>query len=184
MIAPGKRGRTLLALLALAVIGVLGAVSVELAGRYRWADDTLQGIEPRYARLEGLVGVGPQLLTSYARNQSSLSNAAYAADTDRARVGTDFQQRVRQIAQSSGLRVAGTQILPVRTQEGYSLVSVSATLNGDAGALSAFLVALETEQPSVVVERLIIQGPRAGRRGEIDGTLTVQMNMSVMHLAP
>lgn len=184
MRAPGKRARVLLALMAFAALTVLGAVSAELAGRYRWADDTLQGIEPRYARLEGLTEVGPQLLTSHARAQASLSAAVYPVDADGARVGTDFQQRVRQIAQSSGMRVAGTQILPVRAQEGHSLVSVSATLNGDAGALGDFLTTLEAERPSVVVERLIIQGPRAGRRGEVDGMLTVQMNMSVVHLSP
>lgn len=184
MTAPGRRGRVLVALVSLLVVGALGAASVELAARYRWADDTLQSIEPRFSRLEGLIGVGPQLLTIYGRAQSSLSDAVYPADADHARVGTDFQQRLRQMAQSSGLRVAGTQILPVRTEDGYSLVSVSATLNGDSGALGDFLVALETERPSVIVERLVIQGPRAGRRGEIDGTLTVQMNMSVMHLVP
>lgn len=184
MTAPGTRGRALVAAVSLIIVGGFAAAFVELATRYRWVDETLQRIEPRFSRLEGLIGAGLQLLDSYARTQSSLSNTVHPADVDPARVGTDFQQRVRQIAQSSGLRVGGTQILPVRAQEGYSLVSVSATLNGDMGALADYLVAVEAERPRVVVERLIIQGPRARRRGGADGTLTVQMTMSVMQLAP
>ncbi len=87
--------------------------------------------------------------------------------------------------EAAELRVAGSQILPVREQDGFAVVMVSGTLEGDTGALAAFLLALAAEAPPIAVEKPAVQAPRAIRRGTgLNADVSIQMNMSVLRLAP
>ncbi len=181
---PGQRARVVaglgLALALLAAVAVLGEVAA-----HAWRARELRAdIEPRHARLSGVLQRGDAILTASAEADAALGRLAYPADADVGEIGTGLQQKIRQLAEAAELRVAGSQILPVREHEGFAVVTVSGTLEGETGALAAFLSALAAEEPPIAVETLAVQAPRAIRRaGETNASVTIQMNMSVLRLA-
>lgn len=182
---PGQRARLVaglgLAVALLAATAVLGEVFVH-AERAR---ELRAEIAPRYARLSGVRERGDAILAAGAQAQEVLGQLAYPADADVGKIGTSLQQKIRQLAEAAELHVAGSQILPVRDHEGLSVVTVSGTLEGDTGALAAFLMAVAAEEPPIAIEKLAVQAPRAIRRiGDTNANVNIQMTMSVLRLAP
>jgi general secretion pathway protein M len=116
--------------------------------------------------------------------EAALTRVAYSADTEIGRVGTELQQRIRRIADEHDIRVAGTQILPLRDENGFVVVTVNGTIESEVDALGAFLFALADEQPPIIVEKLLVQTPRQQRRGEVNTRVHVQATMSVIRLLP
>jgi general secretion pathway protein M len=182
---PGQRARAV-AGLCLAVVVLAAAAVVGEIGARAWRETGLRAdIEPRHARLSGVLERGDAILAAGIEASAALGRLAYLPDADIGQIGTDLQQRIRQLAESAELRVAGSQILPVREKDGFSVVTVTGTLEGETGALGAFLLALAAEQPPIAVEKLAVQAPRMIRRGaENNASVSIQMNMSVLRLAP
>lgn len=181
---PGARARMAVLLSAVIMFAVVGFFASELLSRYRWANEVIASIEPRYARLIGLEEVGDAVLTSRVRVDVALARVAYPAEIEIGRIGTDLQQRVRRIADEHDIRVSGSQILPLREEKGFVVVTVNGTMDSEVDALGTFLLALADEQPPIVVEKLLVQAPRPGRRGEVNTRVTVQSTMSVIRLLP
>lgn len=181
---PGAQARFVV-VLAIALLLALAAVfASELISRYRWAHETLETIEPRYARVKGLQQIGDDIRTRRVEMDIALERVAHSADVEIGRIGTELQQRIRRIADELEIRVSGSQILPAREENGFVVVTVSGTMDGDTDALGAFLVGLSDENPPIIVEKLLAQAPRPGRRGEVSGRVTFQANMSVLRLLP
>lgn len=182
---PGQRAR-LVAGLCLAVALLAAAAALGKVAAHAWRATELRAdIAPRYARLSGVLERGDAILAASADADAVLGRLAYPAGADVGEIGTGLQQNIRQLAEAAELRVAGSQILPVREEEGFAVVTVSGTLEGETGALAAFLLALAAEEPPIAVEKLAVQAPRAIRRGtETNANVTIQMNMSVLRLAP
>lgn len=185
MTFPGQRAR-LVAGLCLAMAVALGVAALGKVAAHAWRATELRAdIAPRYARLSGVLERGDAILAADAEALAVLGRLAYPADADVGEIGTGLQQKIRQLAEAAELRVAGSQILPVREQDGFAVVMVSGNLEGDTGALAAFLLALAAEEPPIAVEKLAVQAPRAIRRGtEANANVSIQMNMSVLRLAP
>ncbi len=181
---PGVRARVVVVLTAAILAVGAGILVSELASRYRWANDTLDVIEPRYARLQGVQHKGAEIHTRRAEVEAALARVAHPADAEIVRIGTDLQQRVRRIADELDIRVSGSQILPARDKDGFIVVTVAGTMEGETDALGAFLVGLADEEPPVIVEKLVAQAPRPGRRGEVNTRVNFQANMSVLRLLP
>ena len=182
---PGRRAR-LVAGLGLALALLTAAAGLGEIAAHAWRASELRAdIAPRYARLSGVRERGDAILAAGAEAAAVLGRLAYPAAADVGEIGTGLQQKIRQLAETAELRVAGSQILPVREQDGFTVVTVSGTLEGDTGALAAFLSALAAEEPPIAVEKLAVQAPRAIRRGAgVNADVTIQMNMSVLRLAP
>lgn len=185
MTFPGQRAR-LVAGLCLAMAVALGVAALGKVAAHAWRATELRAdIAPRYARLSGVLERGDAILAADAEAVAVLGRLAYPADADVGEIGTGLQQKIRQLAEAAELRVAGSQILPVREQDGFAVVMVSGTLEGETGALAAFLLALAAEEPPIAVEKLAVQAPRAIRRGTgVNADVSIQMNMSVLRLAP
>ncbi len=182
---PGQRAR-LVAGLCLAVALLAAAAALGKVAAHAWRATELRAdIAPRYARLSGVLERGDAILAASADADAALGRLAYPAGADVGEIGTGLQQNIRQLAEAAELRVAGSQILPVREEDGFAVVTVSGTLEGETGALAAFLLALAAEEPPIAVEKLAVQAPRAIRRGtETNANVTIQMNMSALRLAP
>jgi general secretion pathway protein M len=155
-------------------------------GLLEGAEAPLAAIEPRYARLAGLKEVAPQIERGVAEIGETLARHAYPATGGTDRIGTDFQQRVRRVAESAGMGVTGSQILPVRAATGFSQIPVAVTVEGSLEGLRTMLLGLREETPSIQVDSIVIQ-TRARRRARVapvDQHLTAQMNLSVLQLQP
>jgi hypothetical protein len=181
---PGVKARMAVLLSAAVLLAGAAAFASELFGRYRWANEVLESIEPRYARLKGLEAVGDEILRNRALVDAGLARIAHPADSEVGRVGTDLQQRIRRIADDHDVRVSGSQILAPRADNGFMAISVTATMDGETQALGTFVLALASEEPPIIVEKLLVQAPRPTRRGEVNTRVTAQATMSVIRLLP
>lgn len=181
---PGRVARVVVVTSAIIALLVLAVSAAHLLGQYRLATETLHAIGPRHARLAGLQTAGPDIVAGRAAADQGLLRIAHAADVELARIGTALQQRIRHLADEHHLRVSGSQILPPRNEQGFNVITVTATMDGEPGALATLLLALASEAPPVVVQRLTVQAPRQGRRGETSTHVIVQAHMSVIRLSP
>jgi len=184
---PGRDGRVVVASVLVAALAMLALVTYLLLGKLFWAQETMASIEPRYARLLGLREVGPQVHASLASVGADLSRYAYPAATDAARIGTDMQQRIRQLAEAAGLGVVGSQILPARPHAGFTQLPLKLTVDGNLEGLRSLLAGFDRETPVILVDNVQLSAsvPRA-RRGEPQSQerLVGQLDLSVLHLQP
>lgn len=180
---PGQAARLVAILCLLPVLALGGLWSNELITRISRMAEVRAELEPRYARLSGILARGEDINAAHGGATEWLAARAYPAATDVGEIGTELQQRVRQLAEAAEVRVAGSQILPVREESGFSVITVAGTLEGQTGAMARFLAALAAEQPPILVEKLAIQAPRA-RMGQQLADVNAQVNMSALRLAP
>lgn len=183
----GRQGRAVVALSVIAVGLLLSLTASTLHQRMSWAHETLATIEPRYARLLGLGVVGPDVLDNVEQINAELLRYAYPATADAQRVGTDLQQRIRTLAESVGVSVVGSQILPVRTHQGFTQIPVKVTVNGNLEGVRGLLLGFSDETPLILVDNLQINAaPQRARRGQPanEDRLVAQVDLSVLHLQP
>lgn len=180
---PGRQARMVAVLMLGSLLLMVGLWIGELVARTWRMAEQRAAIEPRYARLAGVFERGEAIVAAGRQVTEALAQLAYPATDDVGEIGTELQQRVRQLAEAAELRVVGSQILPVREEQGFTVVTVTGTLEGETGALAAFLAALAAEQPPIVVEKVAVQASRA-RRGQLSGDINAQASMSVLRLAP
>lgn len=86
-----------------------------------------------------------------------------------------LQVRVRKAADDVGIRLASLAVIPARNEDGVRVVGVDVQLQTDLLRLQNLLIALETKQPTVIVDALqISQAPDADVRPgrELDVRLT------------
>jgi general secretion pathway protein M len=178
---PGARARVTMGLLALSLLTGLFFLGSELLWRYGWAYETLEQVEPRHARLSGLVAHEPQLRTAHEAARAQLAIYAHDENSSADRLGTELQQRTRRIAEASAMSVANSQILPVRTEAGIEQVQVMVTLEGDSESLRNFLLQLEAERPLLQVSAAVLQPSRGRGQG---GRVLAQLTITALHLLP
>ena len=152
-----------------------------LAGQYvvrkhLWARETIEQIEPRYARLLGLRDTTPKLEEALKQARTAVSRLGYPADRDAAQVGNDLQQLARRALQAAGLTVASSQVLSPRGEAGFERILVSVQAEGALSGVQVALAALQTETPRISVDSVLLQA--SGRVAE-DGTPIVSCRLTV-----
>jgi len=187
MSMPGGDARFVVATSAALLCAAIGVAGYVLVGLLEGAQAPLAAIEPRYARLAGLKEVAPQIERSVAESSETLARHAYPAAHGTDRIGTEFQQRVRRVAEAAEMGVTGSQILPARTATGFSQIPVAVTVEGSLEGLRNMLLGLRDETPSVQVDSVVIH-TRARRRARgappEEQRLVAQMNLSVLQVQP
>lgn len=179
-----RRARNSLAITAFIALVALIPVVDQFMFRYDWAAQARDELAFRHARLLGLREAAPQIEAALTRAQRYLQRHAYPADYPLDRVGAELQQRVRSLAEASGLTVGGSQILPPQPADGYEIVPINVTLSASPAALRELLVAFAAQSPSIQVDGYTIT-PARTRRGAADtGEVRVQLKLSAIHLKP
>jgi general secretion pathway protein M len=168
--------------LTVGVLLLLGLV----AGRYvvnkhSWGLETLDQIEPRYARLLGLRDRGGKLEEAVKQARAALSRLGYASDRDAAQVGNELQQTVRRAMQAAGVTVASSQVLDPRSEAGFDRIVVSLQAEGPLSGVQLALAALQAETPRLIFESALLQS--TGRTGD-DGSpiVTCRLTISALRL--
>ncbi len=153
-----------LALIAAVLLSmfVLGALWV--AGVHTRAAARLAEIEPRHARLAGLLEHGDQLAQAGQALQVNLTEFLHPADAGQ--IGNAVLQRVRELAGAQELRVTSSQVAaPAEDKDhpGFERVGLSVRLEGDWAQLQKLLAALPRERPVIYSRtiQLLSQGGRA-----------------------
>jgi hypothetical protein len=130
-------------------------------GDYR---DEIGRLEPRIARLSGLIQSEEALRQSAGRVDSRVLDLVFPATEDRATIAAALQQDVRRILTEAGLDIRNSQVLPTREVAGLDYLTVKLQVTGDLEALDAALEEFANYLPLMLVESLAVTPVRQSRR--------------------
>lgn len=147
------------AALWLLLIGALLAFAVQGVWTvHRHADEQLQTLEPRMARLMGLGSDKARLAATTQDVQRQIERHAYPASRDATQAGNDAQQRARELFTRAGLEVATIQVLPPRQTGTFDRIPITLRVDGELAALQAALATLPASAPTLFVDGFNLQG--------------------------
>lgn len=151
-------GMTLLLPALLYLYVVFGLLGVRHASQV-----AIDRLEPRVARLEGLIAHEDQLRDAAVAVDSQVLDLVYPASEERATVSATIQTNVRDVLSKAGLSVTNSQVLPVREQGNFDYIGVRLTVSGALPALDEALASIATYLPLMLVESLDIYPARVPR---------------------
>ena len=137
-----------------------------LLGLWGLRQDTqaeIERLQPRVARMQGLVDHEDQLREAAGKVGSQVLDLVYPAAEDRAEVAATLQKNVRDILTEAGLSVTNSQVLQAREQGNFDYIGVKLTVSGDLVALDEALAGLAAHLPLVLVEALDVYVKRRSR---------------------
>ncbi len=144
---------TMLAL-ALPLIGVGAFVWRE----HRLSQQRLADLEPRYARLTGLLQQKTELEAMGTHAKEQLMRLSYPATQDVTQAGNDAQQRIRTLFADSKLDIISIQVLPpIKEESKFDRIPINLRVEGDLVGLQNALALLSGQSPLVLVDSLSLQ---------------------------
>lgn len=173
-------GLTLLLPVLLYLNAMLGLLNV-----HREAGAEIDRIEPRIARLQGLIDYEDQLREAAVVVDSQVIELVYPAAEDQATVSAELQTQVRDIFGKAGLSVSNSQVLPARAQGNFDYIGVKLTVNGSLPALDDALAGIAGYLPLVLVESLDVypaRAPRAPRGKEVSEQQMLTASLQLLSL--
>ena len=143
-------------------------------------------LEPRLARLEGLLAKEAELMGQSRAASDALRGQVYADGQDPSALAAALQADVRQILAEAGLSVSNSQVLPVRQGELFDQVAVKLTVSGSLPALDAALIGIAAHRPRLLVESIDAFPARTSSRngGEEQQLLTAVIQLMVLRAMP
>src|SRR6218665_673601 len=157
---PGTRlltPQSLLLLLVAAVALPLAAGGAYVLQKHQWAQERLDQLAPRYARLLGLQGSADQLRAANAQAHALLAQYVYAANLDASQVGNNAQQRIRDIFSAAGLQIVSSQVLPPKEQGNVDQIPLAVRTEGELMALQSALAVMSSQNPAISIAGLNVQ---------------------------
>ncbi len=167
--------------LLLPLLAYLNAM-LELWGVHQASQAEIERIEPRIARMQGLIDYEDRLRDASAAVDSQVLELVYPAADDQATVSAQLQTNVRDIFGKAGLSVTNSQVLPVRAQGNFDYIGVKLTVTGDLSALDEALTGIAAYLPLVLVESLDVYPPRAARGRDVSEQQSVTASLQVLSL--
>ena len=114
-------------------------------------------LEPRYARLQGLLDRRADLQAMDAKAKELLLQLSYPAAQDLAKTGNDVQQRIRSIFADSQLEVVAIQILPGKIEGKFDRISISLRVEGTMASFQAAFEKLAGQSPVILLDSMTLQ---------------------------
>jgi hypothetical protein len=133
-----------------------------------WNQASLERMDqarPRIGRLAGIEGSGDELRAALQASRMSIEQFLHRRQAGNASIGSSAQQQLRELAESAGFRVQGSQLMEPRQEEGVLDTRVDVDLVGDLESLTLLLEALAVERPLLLARELNL-APVAVRRGQ------------------
>lgn len=163
-IAANRQAAILVGLTVALPLALLIYFAADFLGKRAEYQSEIDRLEPRIARLRGLVESEDLLGTSSENVGTRLLDLVYPATEDRAEVSAALQKNVREIASDAGLSVSNSQVLKPKQEDGFERIGLKLTLSGDLSALDTALLDLATYAPLLLVESIEIWPDRQSRR--------------------
>lgn len=150
--------------------------------RHQLVQQLLADLEPRYARLLGLLQRQPDLKAMGVQANEQLARLTYPAGQDVSQAGNDAQQRIRSLFADSKLEVISIQVLPPPKEDSkFDRIPINLRVEGDLAGIQSALLRLSVQTPSVLVDSLSVQVIGAARPASIQ-RLGGQFNLSVLRV--
>lgn len=144
---------------------VVGAFTFTLRVHGR-AADMLTQIDPRYARISGLLQKQEQIAQTGKALDASLAQYVYPPDGDASQIGNQVLQKVRDLASAQGLRVTSSQSQPPKEDNdhpGLDRIVINLRIEGDWNALQELLAGLTRLTPVIYQNSVQLNGQNGGR---------------------
>ncbi len=122
-------------------------------------------LEPRLARMQGLVENETLLATRSDEAGDNLLEFAYPPDQDATALSAALQAEIRRIMDTAGLAVSNSQVLPARRDETFERIAVKLTVTGSLPAFNTAFLDMASQQPALLIESLDAFPARGQRRG-------------------
>lgn len=156
------------------------------AGLYVWAlhqrvQNHLANLEPRYARLAGLLERRADLLALGVQANAQLARLTYPVSQDVTQAGNDAQQRIRSLFADSKLDIISIQVLPPKEEDKFDRIPINLRVEGDLAGIQDALMKLASQSPVVLVDSLTLQTIGAVKPASIQ-RLGGQFNFSVLRV--
>jgi general secretion pathway protein M len=161
-------------------LNVLGA-ALSARADYR---DQIESIEPRLARLQGLIEKESDIRVSLEGISTIVTDNIYAKSTAAAGVAASLQAEARRVLSDAGMEVTNSQVLPPRKRNAFDYVSVKVVARGTLEQLDEGLAEFGRFRPVVFIESLDAFPNRRRRRDEAETqTLTVSIQLLTLRSA-
>ena len=130
----------------------------------------LANLEPRYARLQGLLDRQADMVAMDVKAKEQLLQLAFPATVDLVKTGNDAQQRIRSLFTDSRLDVVSIQILPGKIEGDFDRISISLRVEGNLADFQTALGQLANQSPVVLVDSMMLQTVGAARPSAVQRT--------------
>lgn len=142
--------------LALLLAALVGA-GFYAAAKHDAAQKRLDEVEPRFARLMGLISRREDIGTFTTQAQEAIGRVAFPASQDAAQTGNEAQQRIRGIFADSKLDIGSIQVLPVKEGTHFDRIPIQLRVEGEMSGIQNALTLLATQSPTIGLETWSIQ---------------------------
>ena len=131
------------------LLAVLGWAGWTVVSKYQQAATRLAEIEPRHARLAGLLQNKELLAQSQQALGANLTQFVHSAEQDPSQTANTALKRVRELAAARGLRVTSSQAAAPRDEQGFDRIGLNLRVEGDWPELVALLGDLAAQRPAI-----------------------------------
>lgn len=159
---------------ATAVLTLLASLTA--SGLYVWdqhqrLQSQLSGLEPRYARLIGLLQRGADYKSASEQAHSRIAALTYPASVDASQAANDAQERIRRPFTDSKLDIVSIQVLPPPPKEEqnteFERIQILLKIEGELVGIQNALSTLATLSPPVWIESTTLQTIGAARPASV-----------------
>jgi len=146
----------------------------------------IERLEPRIARLAGLLESEAQLQVAAGRVDSTVVSLVYPQSDVLATVSAALQSNVREIMVEAGLTVSNSQILPVVNKDGYDRIGLKLTVAGGLASLDAALSELMLYSPLLLIESIEVWPARTVRKKNkpAEQKITASLQLLTLRVTP
>lgn len=152
-----QRRKAALGLLAAAVALVTALVALPLWLAHRHYDDALEDIDRRLVRYERLAAARPALEKKLEAVRALGSRKYFLKSGAASLSAAEVQDKVRQFVEANGGRIISIQPVPPRDEGRFRQVTVTIQANANVVALRRILLQLETNEPYIFVDSLVVR---------------------------
>ncbi|NJD87497.1 MAG: hypothetical protein FIB05_05740 [Betaproteobacteria bacterium] len=152
-----KRRNAALGLLAAAVALALAIVALPLWLAHRHYDDTLEDIDRRLVRYERLAAARPALEKKLEAVRAVGSRKYFLKTGAASLSAAEIQDKVRQFVEGNGGRIISVQPVAPRDEGRFRQLTVTIQANASIVALRRILLQLETNEPYLFVDSLVVR---------------------------
>jgi general secretion pathway protein M len=178
----GHRRSAILVMLTLAVplylfTAAMGAM-LSARGEYR---AEISSIEPRVARMQGLIAKEGQIQESLAGVNTVVADHIYPNNSAAEAVAASLQAEARRILSEAGMDITNSQVLRPRKRDQFDYVAVKIVARGTLAQLDQGLSDLDQFRPVIFVESLDTF-PNRRRRKQETATQVLTVSLQLLSL--
>jgi general secretion pathway protein M len=154
---PEKRRKAAVAILAGGVVILISLVAVPLWLSHRHYDQALEDVDGRLTRYERLAAARPALEQKLEAVRAMGSRKYFLKASAASLSAAEMQERVRQYVDANGGRLISVQVGQPRDDGRFRQVTVTMQLNANTPALRKILLAIETAEPYLFVDAIMVR---------------------------